>query len=218
MKKLLRHLLRYLAIEHDRAVSLYRRVCRPDGDEWAIYIRRRGLLHGMGERCSIQTNVTFTDPAYVRLGSNVWLTGCTLLGHDASAVMLNRAFGLKLDRVGKIDIRDHVFVGHGSIILPGVTIGPNAIVAAGSVVNRDVPPDSIVAGVPARVVGNIDRLIARLQDQTARLPWKEALDRYRETGDSTLRAEIERARVRHFFGDDRCPGKPRSSLQPSEKV
>ncbi|MFO1421907.1 MAG: acyltransferase, partial [Candidatus Competibacteraceae bacterium] len=151
-------------------------------------------------------------------GSNVWLTGCTLLGHDASAVMLNRAFGLKLDRVGKIDIRDHVFVGHGSIILPGVTIGPNAIVAAGSVVNRDVPPDSIVAGVPARVVGNIDRLIARLQDQTARLPWKDALDRYRETGDSTLRAEIERARVRHFFGDDRRPGRPRSSLQPSEKV
>ena len=49
---------------------------------------------------------------------------------------------------------------------------------------------------------DIDRLIERLQDQTARLPWKDALDRYRETGDPAPRAEIERARIRHFFGDD----------------
>ena len=42
--------------------------------------------------------------------------------------------GVKLDAVGKIDIRDNVFVGYGAIILRGVTIGPNAIVAAGAVV------------------------------------------------------------------------------------
>ena len=200
MKTWLKRLLRYLAVEHDVAVSLYRRINRPDGDEWAIYLQRRNLLHAVGERCSIQTNVTFTDPAYTRLGSNVWLTGCTLIAHDASVIMLNRALGLKLDRVGKIDIRDNVFVGHGSIILPGVTIGPNAIIAAGSVVNRDVPPGTVAAGVPARVVGQLDALIARLQTQTEQLPWAELFSRYCESADPALRANIEQARIQQFFG------------------
>ena len=201
MQTWLKRLLRYLAVEHNAAVSLYRRINRPDGDEWAIYLQRRNLLHAMGERCSIQTNVTFTDPAYTRLGSNVWLTGCTLIAHDASVIMLNQALGLKLDRVGKIDIRDNVFVGHGSIILPGVTIGPNAIVAAGSVVNRDVLSGTVAAGVPARVVGQLDALIARLQTQTEQLPWAELFSHYCESADPALSADIELARIQQFFGD-----------------
>ena len=119
--------------------------------------------------------------------------------------MLNRAYGLKLDRVGKIDIRDNVFVGHGAILLPGVTIGPNAIVAAGSVVNRDVPPGTIVAGAPARVVGNIDRLVERLQEETARLPWADVLARRTGSFDPVLQVELDRIRIQHFFGDSPHP-------------
>ena len=200
MKGLLRCILRYLAFEQGRAVGWYKRFCNPGGDEWAAWLKRHGGFHAIGEHCSIQVNAIITDPAYTRLGNNVRLTGCTLFGHDGSVNMLNRAFGLRLDRVGKIDIRDNVFVGHGAIILPGVTIGPNAIVAAGSLVNRDVPPGSIVAGAPARVVGDIERLVARLEQDSARLPWIETLNRYRDSGDPALRAEVEQARIRHFFG------------------
>lgn len=49
-------------------------------------------------------------------------------------------------------IRRNAWIGAGATILPGITIGENAIVAAGSVVSRDVPPNTVVAGVPARVV------------------------------------------------------------------
>ena len=51
-----------------------------------------------------------------------------------------------------IEIGNHVWIGMNSIIVPGVTIGDGAVIAAGAVVNRDVPPKTLVAGVPARVV------------------------------------------------------------------
>ena len=205
MKGLLRRILRYLAFERGQAIGWYKRFCNPSGDEWAAWLKQRGVLHAIGEHCSIQTNVIITDPAYTRLGNNVRLTGCTLFGHDGSVNMLNRAYGLKLDRVGKIDIRDNVFVGHGAILLPGVTIGPNAIVAAGSVVNRDVPPGTIVAGAPARVVGNIDWLVERLQEETARLPWADVLARRTGSFDPVLQVELDRIRIQHFFGDSPHP-------------
>lgn len=53
---------------------------------------------------------------------------------------------------GDIVIHDDVWIGHGSIILSGVTIGQGAVIAAGSVVNKDVPSYSIVGGVPAHVI------------------------------------------------------------------
>lgn len=51
-----------------------------------------------------------------------------------------------------IVIRRNAWIGAGATILPGVTVGENAVVAAGAVVNRDVPPNTVVAGVPAKVI------------------------------------------------------------------
>ena len=199
MMRLFKYLLRTLAFDHGRAVGLYRRFCRPDGVEWAGWLKRHGRLHGMGERCSIQTTTVFTDPQYVRLGNNVRLSGCTLFGHDGSVNMLNAAFGCQLDNVGKIDIRDNVFIGHNAVVLPGVTIGPNAIVGAGAVVNRDVPPNSIAVGVPAKPVGRLDEYVARLQKRTATLPWIHLIEQRTAANYQQLAPEIDRIRLETFF-------------------
>jgi acetyltransferase-like isoleucine patch superfamily enzyme len=53
-------------------------------------------------------------------------------------------------------IEDDVWIGANAVILPGVTVGRRAIIAAGAVVARDVPPEVIVAGVPARVIRSLD--------------------------------------------------------------
>jgi len=57
----------------------------------------------------------------------------------------------------KIDIKDNCVIGANSTILYDVTIGPNAIVAAGSVVTKDVPEGSIVGGTPAHIIGTVEQ-------------------------------------------------------------
>ena len=118
-----------------------------------------------------------SDPAYVRLGNNVSLSRCSLIGHDGSIAVLNGEYGVKLDRVGKIDIRNNVFVGYGAILLPGVTIGPNVIVAAGAIVSRDVAEGDIVAGVPARTIDRVKDFVARLKAEPGQLPWYSLIER-----------------------------------------
>jgi acetyltransferase-like isoleucine patch superfamily enzyme len=62
-----------------------------------------------------------------------------------------KSLDLKSIHIGK-----NVWLGAGAIILPGVTVGENSIVAAGAVVTKDVPSNTIVGGVPARVIKKID--------------------------------------------------------------
>jgi acetyltransferase-like isoleucine patch superfamily enzyme len=67
--------------------------------------------------------------------------------------------------MGCIEVMDNVFIGANSIIMPNVRIGPNAIVAAGSVVTKDVGEGVIVAGVTARVIEKInDIYLKRAQE------------------------------------------------------
>jgi acetyltransferase-like isoleucine patch superfamily enzyme len=61
-----------------------------------------------------------------------------------------------LNVFGKIKIGNNVFIGINAIILPGVTIGNNVIIGAGSLVNSDIPDNSVVAGIPARIIKDID--------------------------------------------------------------
>jgi acetyltransferase-like isoleucine patch superfamily enzyme len=196
----IRAFLRHAAFRHGRFVGLYRRFCRPDGNDWAEFHRARRTFHSMGEHCSIQVDANLTDPKFLRLGSNVRLSSCTIFGHDGSVNMLNRAYGVQLDRVGTVDIRDNVYVGYRAIILPGVTIGPNAIVAAGALVTRDVPPGSVVAGVPAKVVGSVEETVRRMQEQLARWPWAHLVEARGERYDPAREAEIHRLRMAYFWG------------------
>ena len=200
MLKIVKTLLRKQAIDHGRLVGTYQRLCRPDGVEWAAYLQKQKILYAMGEHCSIQSNVEITDPKYVRLGNNVRLSGCTLFGHDGSVNMLNRAYGLKLDSVGKIDIRDNVFIGHRAIILPGVTIGPNAIVAAGAVVTKDVAENTVAGGVPAKRICSLDELVNRLKRSTAELPWAELIQNRTGNFEPALQPLLDEIRIKHFFG------------------
>lgn len=80
------------------------------------------------------------------------------MNHDGGASVAKRLNPEKYGDIlkfGRITIGDNCFIGTGSIIVPGVTIGSNTFIGAGSVVTKDIPANSVAAGVPARVVKGI---------------------------------------------------------------
>lgn len=201
---MLRRLLRHLALRHGRFVPLYRRLAVRTVPEHVEFLRAHGGLRHIGERVHINLGANITDPAYVWIGSNVVLSDCSLIGHDASAAVFSQLGGEAVDAVGRIVVHDHVFIGHGAIVLRGVSIGPRAIVAAGAVVTRDVPEGAIVGGVPARVIGRFDDYHARLKAETDTLPWATLIRQRGASGfDAALEPELVRQRVAHFFPDRR---------------
>ena len=199
MKSLLRRLARYLVLRHNKAVWLWRFVEYPPPELWAEHVRRHFGLYAMGDDCAIDPSTAFTDPYLTRLGNHVRIAGATLLGHDGSVDTLNKALGRKLDKVGPVDVRDHVFIGLNALVMPGVTIGPRAIVAAGSVVTRDVPPDTVVAGVPAKRICSFQELGDRLQQSTDAYPWADLIRQRGSAFDPAMEPELQRRRVAHFF-------------------
>lgn len=71
------------------------------------------------------------------------------------------------EKVGCIEIGDNVFIGSGSRILYDVRIGSNVVIGSGSVVNKDVPSNSVVAGVPARIIGTFEDFVCKHIEQTS---------------------------------------------------
>lgn len=198
---LLKRVVTALAFRYARFRWLYVRLCRPSSLEYAAYLKVHGGFYAMGESNSINVGITITDPAYLRIGNNCALSACTLLGHDGSIRVLNAAYGKTLDSVGKIDIRDNSFVGHGAIVMPRVTIGPNSIVAAGAVVTTDVAPGTVVGGNPARVICTTEAMVERMEARSDAYPWNDMIKRRKGAFDAAMEPELVRMRQHSFYGE-----------------
>jgi acetyltransferase-like isoleucine patch superfamily enzyme len=135
-----------------------------NGRKRARLVRRMRLVNKMGKNCFIGREVSFgSEPELITLGNNVWLTArVRFITHDGSTHMLSKALGRPLNsKVGEIIINDNCFIGIGSLILPNVTIFSNSIVGAGSIVTKDVPENTIVAGNPAREIMKLDDFLKK---------------------------------------------------------
>lgn len=107
----------------------------------------------IGKDVFINSGCHFQDQGGIEIGN-----GC-LIGHNVVLATINHDLYPENNRVNHyapIKLGKSVWVGSNSTILPGVTVGDWAVIAAGAVVTRDVPPLTIVGGVPAKVIRDID--------------------------------------------------------------
>jgi acetyltransferase-like isoleucine patch superfamily enzyme len=137
-----------------------------------IYKKRNVFL---GKNTVIYNTVFTTsfkgDSFYI--GDNCTITGATLLGHDASPALFIKALqenkypilpASRRSFRSAIHIGNNVFIGVGSIILPGINIGDNIVVAAGSVVTKDIESNQVVGGNPAKKIKTIDEFKLNYQN------------------------------------------------------
>ncbi len=117
-------------------------------EEWLEDHIKAGLK--VGKNCEIQPGL-IVDHSHcwlIEIGNNVTIAPYVyLLAHDASTKKL-----LNFTKLGKVILKDHCFIGARAIIMPGVTIGKHAIIAAGSVVTKNVEDNTVVGGNPAKFI------------------------------------------------------------------
>lgn len=121
--------------------------------------KEKGIFHHIGEHCFYQSTILPAEPFLVSLHNNVAISaGVRLITHSVAHVVYDYQEDKKdyICRHGKIEIKDNVYIGADAIINFGVTIGNNVIVAAGAIVTHDIPDNSVVAGVPAKIIGTYE--------------------------------------------------------------
>lgn len=132
-----------------------------NSDKRNRYIVKHKIFRDVGENFFFQPRFIPSDPKLIKFHNNVIVTSnVTFVTHDIFHLGLNYLNqGDFYYQAGCIEVMDNVFIGCNSTILPNVKIGPNVVIAAGSVVTKDIPRGVVVAGVPAKVIGTFDEYV-----------------------------------------------------------
>lgn len=124
------------------------------------YARKIGVKFGKGCRF-IKVDFS-TEPYLIKMGDYVSATKVRFETHDGGVWVIRRK-NFNIDLVRPINIGNNVFIGYGSIILPGVNIGDNVVIGAHSVVSKDIPSNVVAAGVPAKIIKPISEYISKIE-------------------------------------------------------
>lgn len=120
-----------------------------------------------------------SDPELISIGNNVMIaSNVSFINHDIISVLLNKKYNTKdfAKSQGCISIGGNVMIGTGTIILPNVRIGSNVIIGAGSIVSKDIPDNSVAAGIPCKVIGDFDAIVEKYRKKKKMSPdelWRE---------------------------------------------
>lgn len=125
------------------------------------YLRFRGVKIGRNTMISFGAKID-THRGKVSIGNNCLITsGVKILSHDGASRMIDREdYGY-----GEVSIGNNVFIGVNAVILRNVTVGDNSVIAAGSIVTKNIPAQSVAAGNPAKIIKSLEGPFPILNDR-----------------------------------------------------
>lgn len=134
------------------------------GISTANFIRKHHLYGSVGKNCMIMKRKLPLYSNLIYLHDNVWVASDVgFVTHDVIHHMLNHKFGggTFLEKFDCIEVMNNVFIGSGTRILYGTRIGNNVIIGSDSLVNKDIPDNSVYAGVPARYICSFNEYVEK---------------------------------------------------------
>lgn len=144
----------------------------------AQYLKDHNVLGAIGENCIWGPWLVPLYPKLIKLHDNVRVHKTSkIVTHDVINGFLKNArpdfdFGAT-ERLGCVELMDNVYIGMNSVVMPDVRINKNCIISAGSVVNTDIPENSVASGNPAKPVGRFDVYMAfRRMNKTQNVKFK----------------------------------------------
>lgn len=138
-----------------------------DNSKRISIIKKHNLYGSIGENCYIQKRKLPLYSNLVFLHNNVHIASSVgFVTHDIIHNMLNIKYrgnggGRFIEKVGCIEVMDNVFIGSGTRILYNIRIGTNVIIGSDSLVTKDIPDNSVYAGVPARFICTFDEYVSK---------------------------------------------------------
>lgn len=154
------------------------------------YARKIGV--NLGENVHIYGKITWsTEPWIITIGNNVHITdGVKFVTHDGGTLLFRSQIP-DLEITKPIVVGDNVYFGNNVIVLPGVTIGSNVVIGAGAIVTKDIPDNSVVAGIPAKVIKTTDEYLEKIKSESLHLGHlkgeqkdRKLMEHFGYTGDS----------------------------------
>lgn len=135
-------------------------------------LRKKGVIIGQDTWVLNRVSNFGSEPYLIHIGNHCAIAaGVEFITHDGGTRVFRDDPGYSnVNKYGKIVLEDNVTIGVQAIIMPGVTIGSNSVVGAGSVVRKSIPPNVVVAGNPARVVCKLEEYIKICQEETIPFP------------------------------------------------
>ena len=165
----------------DRIKELILKTISPNG-LFIDFLRGKGAIIGEGTMFFGSVEIDMTRPFLIEIGRDCVLTdGVKVLTHGFDWVVLKNVYREVLSSSGKVTIGDNVFVGNDCVILKGVRIGENTIIGAGSLVNEDIPPNSVAVGNPCKVRMSISEYYEKRKREYVEEAKLYALEIYKKT-------------------------------------
>ena len=135
------------------------------GGKRVKYAKKKEIYNGIGKNVTIQGRILPIYSELIKFHNNIVVArNVDFVTHDVMHSVFNRIIdgdGKYGEMIGCIEIMDNVFIGSNSVILYNTRIGPNVIIASGSVVTKDCEPNSVYAGIPAKRIGSFEDLMKK---------------------------------------------------------